>query len=98
MTDHIEDRPFTPNWTSPPGDTIRDLLDQQGLSLAFFTRAMGYDDTRQVDALLSGATELTGEIAERLSALLGSTTQFWLTRESQYRADLVRLATDQERP
>ena len=36
-------------------------------------------------------------LAKRLAEVLGSTPEFWLTRERNYRADLARLAAKGER-
>jgi HTH-type transcriptional regulator/antitoxin HigA len=40
--------------------------------------------------LLRGTTELTANIAEKLTVVLGGSVTFWLSREAQYRNDLRR--------
>ncbi|WP_234412528.1 ImmA/IrrE family metallo-endopeptidase [Nocardioides sediminis] len=48
-------------------------------------------DTR---SLLAGALPLTLSIARNLSASVGGTTEFWMTREAQYQDDLARVRAD----
>lgn len=85
----IESADFTPGWVSPPGDTIADLLEERGWDQAEF--ALRTDFSRKhVNELVLGKAPLSPDAAERLSRVLGSTSQFWLTREAHYRAALER--------
>lgn len=81
---------FQPQWTSPPGDTIADLLQRRHLSrddLARFLEA----SPAFIDALLNGQEAITLGISRRLEASLGGTAAFWMTRDRQYRDDVTRL-------
>ncbi len=82
---------FEPDWCSPPGETVADILDQSKLSPEEFAQRMGMT-TEEVHDVFDGRAALTSEMAEQLSRTLGSTATFWMTREQQYRADLDRLA------
>ena len=85
-----KDEIFQPNWISAPGETIADILEERDLSLAQFARRM--DCRREfANELLTGREEITATIARRLEVILGGSASFWITRESQYRADAVRL-------
>lgn len=80
---------FQPNWVSPPGDTIRDILREKAMSISDF--AVGMGETRlATDALLRGHVELTTKHANKLESMFGVSCKFWLTREDQYRQDLAR--------
>lgn len=85
---------FEPDWCSPPGDTIADILTQRRLSTGEFAVRIGLTSTEALD-LIAGRFIITAELASRLSVVLGSTTTFWGNREAQYRADLARLASRQ---
>jgi len=85
MTDR---QPFSPNWISPPGDTIEDLLDERGWTQAELAKRVNYTK-KHINELVRGHKPITPEAAERLSLVLGSTTDFWLVREAQYRAALA---------
>jgi HTH-type transcriptional regulator/antitoxin HigA len=86
----MSDHSFQPNWASPPGDTINDILYERGISPATFASKINLPPSA-AKKLLTGVLELTPEIAKDLSELLGASDKFWLRREQQYRGDLVRL-------
>lgn len=83
-----------PRWASPPGDTIKDALDEQSLNHDALARALALAPDR-VGQLLDGAFPLTIDLAGRLAELIGGTVEFWMTRDGQYQADLARLAADE---
>jgi len=81
---------FTPDWVSPPGDTIIDLLEERNQTQVQLSKCLGYT-TKQVSQLINGQAPLTEETALKLERFLGSTARFWLNREAQYRAQLAKL-------
>lgn len=80
---------FEPNWVSPPGDTVEDLLEERGWSHAELAERTGFT-RKHVNELLKGRATITPEAASRLSTVLGGPVRFWLTREAHYRAALER--------
>jgi HTH-type transcriptional regulator / antitoxin HigA len=80
---------FAPDWISPPGDTIEDLLEERGWTKAEFAERTGFT-AKHVNELVKGRVPITPNAAERLSLVLGSTPDFWLVRDAQYRAALER--------
>lgn len=79
---------FAPDWISPPGDTIDDLLEEFGWSKTEFAERTGFT-ARHLDELVQGLAPITADVAERLALVLGSTAEFWLVRDAQYRAALA---------
>lgn len=75
---------FDPGWSSPPGDTIVDLMDERDLPHGVLAQALDLD-ADEFSRLLTGTLEITSELALKLATYLGSTPQFWSTRETQYR-------------
>lgn len=75
---------FNPDWTSPPGDTIRDLLREQGKDARWLARRIGRPEVL-IHRLLVGSEPINADLAADLAIVLGSTQQFWLTRDQQYR-------------
>jgi HTH-type transcriptional regulator / antitoxin HigA len=75
---------FEPNWKSPPGDTIKDIIDEKNIPIKVFLDKM---DMSLVDImkLLDGNIIIDENIASKLSDVLGSSKEFWLNREKQYR-------------
>jgi HTH-type transcriptional regulator/antitoxin HigA len=80
---------FRPNWISPPGETIEDLLEERGWTKAELAKRLGVTP-KHVNELAKGRAPITPDTAERLSRVLGSTSQFWLVREARYQAALER--------
>ena len=86
---------FQPHWSSPPGDTIADIMEERNFSLAEFAHKMG-QTTGLTRELLQGRIGITTETAQELERLIGGSTAFWVTREAQYRADLARLQAEKD--
>lgn len=80
---------FTPDWISPPGDTIADLIEEREWSQADLAKRLGYT-TKHVSLLINGKAPITEETALKLTNVLGSSVNFWLRREAQYRAKLAQ--------
>ena len=86
---------FEPNWASPPGATVLDLLQERRVPMKELAQR-AHKDLKSLERLIFGVESLTADWAECLSAMLGASPGFWLRREEMYRADLKRLceATD----
>ena len=82
--------PFTPDWVSPPGDTILDLLEERDWTQAQLSERLGYT-TKHISQLINGKAPIHEETALKLDRVLGSTAGFWLNREAQYRAQLAKM-------
>jgi len=87
MTDRVSS--FEPDWVSPPGDTILDLLEEKGWTQSELATRTGFT-RKHVNELASGKATLSPETALKLESTLGGSAQFWLTREAQYREALAR--------
>lgn len=81
---------FAPNWVSPPGETIIDLMEERGWTQAELARRLGYSQ-KHVSLLVNGKVPLSDEAALRLERVLGSTASFWLTREAKFREHCARI-------
>lgn len=84
---------FAPLWASPPGATIRQRLDDLGLDIEALAERVG-ESPQTVTRLLNGRHPITIDLARRLAATLGASSEFWVNRDCQYREDLARVATD----
>lgn len=86
---------FEPDWVSPPGDTIADLLEERGWSQEELVQRIGYSP-KHVSLLINGKVPLSADAAVRLNSVLGGSIGFWLNREAQYRERLARLEARQQ--
>jgi HTH-type transcriptional regulator/antitoxin HigA len=87
MTEVLQ--PFRPDWISPPGETIADLIEEREWTQADLAKRLGYT-TKHISLLINGKAPITEETAIRLENVLGSSASFWLSREAQYRAKLAQ--------
>ncbi len=81
---------FSPDWVSPPGATVLDLMEERRVSIKDFaieTRR----STNAVARFLNGIEPLTNDWAIQLTQYFGASIDFWLRREEQYRNGLLRL-------
>ena len=79
---------FRPDWVSPPGETISDILFEKALRPEDLAAALG-QTTQAAHALLRGEVTITLGLARSLVAFLGGSIEFWMTRDLQYRDDLI---------
>src|SRR5262249_324734 len=82
---------FEPDWLSPPGETIADLLEEKGWTQAELAERTNFT-RKHINELVAGKVVLTPEAALRLEATLGGTAAFWLAREARYRERCARQA------
>ncbi|MBK7760142.1 MAG: HigA family addiction module antidote protein [Deltaproteobacteria bacterium] len=82
-------QPFAPDWISPPGDTIADLLEERDLTQAELAHRAELS-RKHVNDLIKGRAAITAEVALRLQRVLGAPARFWLAREANYQEALER--------
>jgi HTH-type transcriptional regulator/antitoxin HigA len=85
---------FQPNWASIPGNTINDILQEQKLSLSGFAQKMN-TTTEYIENLILGNITITNTVASQLAQTLGSSQEFWIRREKQYREAAERLKMEE---
>lgn len=78
---------FRPNWASPPGATIKDIMEERSMSLKEFAEAMRFLE-EDAQGLIEGKIAIDDELALDLCTIFGSSKEFWLRREAQYRESL----------
>ena len=88
-TEHAHGEPLRPDWVSPPGETIEDLLEERRWTQAALAERTGLT-RKHINDLLRGRAHISADTAARLDKVLGGTPSFWLEREAQYRAVLGR--------
>jgi plasmid maintenance system antidote protein VapI len=93
MTERVSQ--FEPDWVSPPGDTILDLLEEKNWSQAELATRTGFT-RKHINELVSGKATLTPVTALKLEGTVGGPARFWLAREAQYREALARADADRE--
>ena len=74
---------------TPPGATIRDQLNDRGMSQKEFAARMDMSE-KHISKLINGDVQLTPETAVRLEMVLGVPAKFWNNLESIYREKIIK--------
>lgn len=82
---------FIPEWASPPGDTLADLLDEHRMTQTELAERLGVS-LKHINRVIKGAASLSAELALGLEKVFGASASFWMTREAHYQADKARQA------
>ena len=88
MTNTIENK-YTPDFVSPPGETLAKILREREITRAEFASRMGLPK-KTINQLIKGKVEITIRIAYKMELALGvPTARFWIERERLYRESLA---------
>lgn len=89
MSNTIQNQ-YTPDYVSPPGETLLELLEELGMPQAELAQRMGRPK-KTINEIIKGKTAITPETALQLETVLGAPAEFWNNRERIYRQHLARL-------
>lgn len=82
--------PFRPNWATPPGSTLLDIIEERGLSQADLARDLGRP-LKTINEIIKGKCAITPETALQLEEQKMGSADFWVKREALYRLSLARM-------
>jgi HTH-type transcriptional regulator / antitoxin HigA len=88
MASTSQDR-YDPDHVSPPGETLKDLLEERNLTQAELATRMGRPQ-KTISEIVNGKAAITPETALQLELVLGVPARFWNSREQRYREYLAR--------
>jgi HTH-type transcriptional regulator / antitoxin HigA len=83
------------DYAVPPGETLRELLEEQGLSQRDLARRADLSP-KHVNKLLQGLVPLSADVAVRLERVTGTPARIWNSLEAAYRSDLERIRSRRE--
>jgi addiction module HigA family antidote len=93
MAEHFPNE-YEPTEVSPPGATLRELLEDRGLTQSDFATRMGRPQ-KTISEIINGKAAITPETALELELVLSVPASFWNARERDYRAFLARQAQEE---
>ena len=82
---------FQPDYTVPPGATLKETLEVKGLSQADLSVRTGLSE-KTVSQIINGLAPITFDTAEKLELATAVPASFWNRRELSYREALARTA------
>jgi len=84
---------YLPDQVSAPGETLRELLDERGITQRDLSDRMGRP-TKTINEIVKGKAQITPETAVQLERALGLPAAFWNEREAHYRGYLARVEAE----
>lgn len=88
----LESRSFI---ATPPGATIKEQLDDRGMTQKEFASRMGMSE-KHISRLINGKVHLTPDTAEKLEMVLGVPAAFWNKLEAIYQEKLAEVKNENE--
>ena len=80
---------------TPPGATIKEQLDDRGMTQKEFAKRMGMTE-KHISRLINGSVQLTPDVAERLELVLSIPASFWNNLEAIYREKMAKVKRENE--
>lgn len=80
---------------TPPGATIREQLNDRGMSQKEFAVRMNMSE-KHISKLINGDVQLTPDMAVKLEIVLGVPAKFWMNLEAIYREKIVKAKAENE--
>lgn len=74
---------YKPDYVSPPGETLREVLEEMGMSRADLAIRMGRPK-KTINEIIKGKAAITADTAVQLERVLGVPTSFWNNRQRHY--------------
>lgn len=81
---------FEPDWTVPPGDTIKETLAERKQSISDLAKATNETIDYLTD-VIEARSPITEELAIKLEGFFKVPAKFWLKRQDTYDSDTYRL-------
>ncbi|MFY0641709.1 MAG: ImmA/IrrE family metallo-endopeptidase [Bermanella sp.] len=81
---------FSPDWVSPPGDSISQLMKRKNKNVNTLSSVTGFSEEK-INSILSGKEKINIKFAQSISKELGGSVEFWLKREKDYRENNIRI-------
>lgn len=80
---------------TPPGVTIKEQLDDRGMTQKEFAKRMGMSE-KHISRLINGEVHLTPDTAEKIERVLGVPANFWNKLEAIYQEKLAKVKNENE--
>jgi HTH-type transcriptional regulator / antitoxin HigA len=84
---------YQPDFVTPPGDTLADLLEERGMTQSDLAQRMGRP-LKTINEIIRGKKQITAETALQLETVFGAPAHVWLNLEGQYQEHLARQAAN----
>lgn len=79
---------YAPDYVSPPGETLQEILEERGMSQAELAERTGRPK-KTINEIINAKAAITPETALQFERVLGVSASFWNNRERRYREVLA---------
>jgi len=79
---------YAPDYVSPPGETLQEILEERGMSQAELAERTGRPK-KTINEIINAKAAITPETALQFERVLGVSASFWNNRERRYREALA---------
>lgn len=73
-----------------PGYFVAEIVEDMGITQEEFATRMGTTE-KTLSKLIGGLTDLSDELAKKLSAMMGNDVEFWLNLQKIYDARVIEI-------
>jgi addiction module HigA family antidote len=87
MTNTTENT-YTPDFVSPPGETLAEILEERNMSQSELAQRMGRPK-KTINEIIKGKAKITIDTSLQIQLALGTPASFWIERERLYRESLI---------
>jgi addiction module HigA family antidote len=88
MIEQLENQ-YVPDYVTPPGETLQEILDTIGMSKAELANRIG-KTPKTIGEIIKHGAPITPTTAIELEKALGTSASFWNNRERRYRESVAR--------
>jgi addiction module HigA family antidote len=88
--DNVIVNAYQPDYVSPPGETLAEILEEQSMTQAELAVRVGYSQ-ETIDDIIQAKSALTLEFALALEQVFETPAAFWNRREQLYRDYVARV-------
>src|SRR5690349_15503385 len=82
--------PWHPQWALHPGETLREVLADRGITQTEFAAATGYTQ-KHISRIMTEHAAVTAQSAVRFERALGIPADFWMNLQSRYDVAVARV-------
>jgi len=87
---------FGPDWVTPPGATLLEILEAKQMTQEEFAKRANLAPM-YVNQMITGEAPITPETAILLEQIVGVSAQFWNSREADYQTRKAKLQSREKR-
>jgi addiction module HigA family antidote len=77
------------DWSVPPGETLREALEERGLAQRDLARSTGFSE-KHISHIVNGKARISADAAIRLERALGISARFWVHRQADHDLHLAQ--------